>query len=75
MPVPPSIHLHIEKIVIDEAVHRAGPDAVRMAVAAQLPALLRAHAPGLKDLRQVAQQTANNITRRAGASPPPSAAS
>jgi hypothetical protein len=37
-----AINLHIERVVIDEAVHRAGPDAVRAAVEAQLPALLAA---------------------------------
>ncbi len=37
------VHLHIERVVIDEAELRGGPDAVRAAVTAQLPALLAAH--------------------------------
>lgn len=43
MTPPTAINLHIERVVIDEAVHRAGPDAVRAALAAQLPALLAEH--------------------------------
>lgn len=39
---PANINLHIERVVIDEAVHRAGPEAVRAALADQLPALLAA---------------------------------
>lgn len=38
-----AINLHIERVIIDEAVHRAGPAAVRAALAAQLPALLAEH--------------------------------
>jgi hypothetical protein len=41
-----AIHLHIERVIIDEAVHQAGPAAIHAALAGQLPALLAEHGAG-----------------------------
>ena len=63
MTPPTAINLHIERVVIDEAVHRAGPEAVRAAVEAQLPALLAAG--GVREhFRPTAIATAGGIASR-----------
>lgn len=63
-----AIHLHIERVIIDEAVHRAGPEAVRAALAAQLPALLaeRDGAAGVRrtDISTLSHHTAGEVAAR-----------
>ncbi len=58
-----AINFHIERVIIDEAIHRAGPDAVRAAVEAQLPALLAAG--GVREhFHPAATATADGIASR-----------
>lgn len=66
----PTINFHIERVLIDEAVHRAGPDAVLSALAAQLPALL--FAGGAPELPPAAiTATAESVAGRLPTSTPP----
>ena len=63
-----AINLHIEHVVIDEAVHRAGPEAVRAALAAQLPGLLAEHGGGAgvsrADSASLSRRTAGHVAAR-----------
>jgi hypothetical protein len=64
------INLHIERVVIDEAVHRAGPEAVRTALESQLPALLAAG--GVRqDFQSAATEFADRIASRVQSSAAP----
>jgi hypothetical protein len=56
-----AINLHIERVVIDEAAHRAGPDAVRAALDSQLPALLAAGGVR-RDFRPAANAATDAVT-------------
>ena len=64
MNTPSAIHLHIEHIVIDEAVHRAGPEAVRAALEAQLPSLLAAGTGGACRTGALPKVTTEHIVER-----------
>ena len=61
-----SINLHIDRVVIDEAVHRAGPEAVRAALEAQLPMMLGASGGGSFNADAVSEMTANHVADRVG---------
>jgi hypothetical protein len=54
-----SINVHLERVIIDEAIHRAGPEAVRAALAAQLPGLLAAS--GVREFHPAATATAESL--------------
>lgn len=62
MKPPSEINLHIDRVVIDEAVHRAGPDAIRAAVAAQLPALLAERGAGIFDPAVLGHLAADRVS-------------
>ena len=66
---PANINLHIDRVVIDEAVHRAGAEAVRAALEAQLPMMLEARAGGSFNAGAVSEMTANHVADRVGPSP------
>jgi hypothetical protein len=68
-----TINFHLERVVIDEAVHRAGPEAIKAALAAQLPALLAEY--GLTQPKDGGAAVASGVAARLSspAAPPPRA--
>lgn len=61
-----AINLHIEHVIIDEAVHRAGPEAVRAALEAQLPSLLAASTGGACKGSALSHVTTDRLADRIG---------
>lgn len=69
MSVAATIHLQIDRVIIDEVVHRSGPDVVRAALESQLPALLAAN--GVRQFPPAAAAAATGIAAQISTSSSP----